>query len=101
MLTRQFSRRFALLGVSIALAASANAQSTATTETPTRATIAAAKPKPKPKDDEMICKMTDTTGTRLGAKKVCYTRGDWAVVNANAYQAVNHSQLQNVAAPSS
>ena len=58
-----------------------------------------AKPTAKAKadPDALICKKQETTGTRLGAKRVCYTRDDWMKVNAYARAAVDHIQQQEVA----
>jgi hypothetical protein len=59
---------------------------------------AAPQPPKKSRDDEMVCKTEETTGSRLGGKKVCMTRRDWAqhslddeemLLNGNPYD-VNH-----------
>lgn len=42
--------------------------------------------------DEVVCKVQDTAGTRLGAKKVCLTRSQWAEIAQQARQNVEHSQ---------
>ncbi len=54
--------------------------------------VAAAKPKAK--GDEVVCKASEETGTRLGSKRTCFTRDQWAQLNANSYSAVNHMQMQ-------
>ena len=43
-------------------------------------------------DQEIVCRREDSTGTRLGAKKVCHTRGEWAAMAADARQEVNRIQ---------
>ena len=43
--------------------------------------VMAAETAPKPADaNKQICKKTETTGTRLGVKRVCMTKGEWDLI---------------------
>lgn len=43
--------------------------------------VMAAEAPPKAADpNKQICKKTETTGTRLGVKRVCMTKGEWDLV---------------------
>ena len=85
------------LGLVIALATVASATLADETTTPQTAQKPAAVVKPKARGDDMICKASEETGTRLGAKRVCYTRDQWAQINSQTYAAVNHMQEQSIA----
>ena len=68
----------ASLAVIAALAASADASTSPPASPAGAAAAAAAKPAP-PADplDKVVCRSEPTTGTRLGAHKVCHTMRDW------------------------
>ena len=40
----------------------------------------------------IVCRREDTTGSRLGATKVCHTRAEWAAMAAEAREQVNRIQ---------
>lgn len=46
------------------------------------------------KHDPMICKTQDQIGTRLGAKRVCMTKSQWAQQTYDAQQATSNIQTQ-------
>lgn len=48
---------------------------------------------PRLDDQTMVCKRSDETGTRLGATKVCRTRGEWAGRAAEARRQMDRIQL--------
>lgn len=54
-------------------AGSAVAQAPATAPAQTQATV-----KPASDPNEIVCEKQETTGTRLGAKRVCMKRSEWA-----------------------
>jgi len=74
---------FALQAAAIPATAPAAAVSAAPTA------LATAAPNP---DDKVICKQEDTTGTRLGAHKVCMTRAQWRVQAVQDRDVVKHAQ---------
>jgi hypothetical protein len=44
--------------------------------------------------NKTVCKTEDTTGTRLGAKRVCHTRAEWAEMERVTQQSVGDAQAQ-------
>ncbi len=44
--------------------------------------------------NKIVCKTEDTTGTRLGAKRVCHTRADWAEMERVTQQSVGDAEAQ-------
>ena len=54
-----------------------------------------AKASDKNDPDKIICKTEDTTGTRLGAKRVCHTRSEWAEMHRITQQSVEGVQAQS------
>ena len=48
---------------------------------------------PADAQDEVVCKKEEaTTGTRLGAKKICKTRREWDQLARDSQEALRHSQ---------
>jgi hypothetical protein len=54
----------------------------------------AAKASSKNDPNKIICKTEDTTGSRLGAKRVCHTRADWAEMERVTQQSVGDAEAQ-------
>ena len=80
---------FAALGLAFA-ATAAIADSTPVSA---ESTMAAKKPvDPRLSSETVVCKREDTTGTRLGAAKVCRTRGEWAARSAAAHEQMDRIQ---------
>ena len=50
---------------------------------------------PRIADTTMVCKAEDQTGSRLGGKKVCLTRRQWADIAASARENFDRSQRQS------
>jgi hypothetical protein len=44
--------------------------------------------------NEVVCQKTEVTGSRLGVKKVCRTRAEWADLQLQDRQEINRSQTQ-------
>ena len=44
--------------------------------------------------NRMVCEVAQTTGTRLGARKVCKTAGEWAALKQETRQNVEKVQQQ-------
>ena len=79
------------LGASTAFASDPVAASTPATAAPTQTAPAQspapqvlAAQAPKRPGDEVICKREEETGSRLGGKKVCMTKDDWAQQSRDA-----------------
>lgn len=85
---------FALLLVT-ASAAGADTQTPAASP-PANGAVAApapAKPAPNKTDlDKIVCEKQDTTGTRLGAKKVCLTVAQWLEFRRDEQDQLQHLQ---------
>ena len=47
---------------------------------------------PRIDSNAIVCKSEDTTGTRLGAKKVCLTRQQWADMAAESRERLQKDQ---------
>lgn len=47
---------------------------------------------PRLADQTIVCKHEDATGSRLGAKTICYSRGEWAAMAADARQSMDRIQ---------
>jgi hypothetical protein len=45
--------------------------------------------------DEVVCKREETTGSRLGAKKVCRTAAEWAEIQRAAKEETQRSQMRS------
>lgn len=59
------------------------------------ASIQSANPAPKGQDlDRIVCDVEQTTGTRLGARKVCKTVLEWAELKAEHRSTVEKVQQQ-------
>ncbi|CAM3207919.1 MULTISPECIES: hypothetical protein [Sphingomonas] len=43
-----------------------------------------AEPTPPPVKEKKICRVQETTGSRLGAKRICKTQAEWDEIAANA-----------------
>jgi len=41
-------------------------------------------PTPVPAKEKKICRVQETTGSRLGAKRICKTQAEWDEIAANA-----------------
>ncbi|WP_312488487.1 hypothetical protein [Sphingomonas sp.] len=41
-------------------------------------------PAPAPVKEKKICRMQETTGSRLGGKRICKTQAEWDEIAANA-----------------
>ncbi|MGE7206147.1 hypothetical protein ACQKJZ_10765 [Sphingomonas sp. NPDC019816] len=41
-------------------------------------------PAPVPVKEKKICRMQETTGSRLGGKRICKTQAEWDEIAANA-----------------
>ena len=50
--------------------------------------------KPKNSADEIICEKKETTGSRIGAKRVCMTRAQWAERQLQDRQELDRVQIQ-------
>jgi invasion protein IalB len=37
----------------------------------------AAKPAPNANENQVVCRVQEVTGSRLGARRICLTRGEW------------------------
>jgi hypothetical protein len=51
-------------------------------------------PGPEGKKDPMICKTQDQIGSRLGAKRICMTKSQWAQQTYDARQMTSQVQTQ-------
>ena len=60
----------------------------------TPAQAPAATEKPKTNADEIVCEKKETTGSRIGAKKVCMTRAQWADRQLQDRQELDRVQIQ-------
>lgn len=82
----------ALAASGVLLSVDANAAGAVTT------TSSSAKPEAATRFDpnEEVCKTQDVTGSRLGAKKVCHTREQWADIAAQSRVTVDRAQQQTV-----
>jgi invasion protein IalB len=54
----------------------------------------AATEKPKNSADEIICEKKEATGSRIGAKRVCMTRAQWAERQLQDRQELDRVQIQ-------
>ncbi len=43
-------------------------------------------------DDRTVCKTVTATGSRLGKKRVCYTRSEWAELTRRSRETVEETQ---------
>ena len=71
----------------VGMAAPALAQTTAA-QAPAEAA------KPKNSADEIICEKKEATGSRIGAKRVCMTRAQWAERQLQDRQELDRVQIQ-------
>lgn len=55
---------------------------------------AASPPPPPPAKDKMICKKEDSTGSRLGGRRICHTRQDWDEIAIIARRDVQDAQTR-------
>ena len=92
----------ALAGLSLAIAPAALADPSVGDQG-SSATAASAHKKPANPaldDSTVICHREDTTGSRLGATKVCHTRAEWSAMAQSARSQVSNWQSQsNMTAP--
>ena len=61
-----------------------------TTPATAQATAPAAAPAKPNSDEKIICRYDTPTGSRLGAKKTCMTKRQWADQSNNARDSMNH-----------
>ena len=50
-----------------------------------------AEPAPAPVKEKKICRVQETTGSRLGAKRICKTQAEWDEIAANARNDVENA----------
>lgn len=50
-----------------------------------------AEPTPVPAKEKKICRVQETTGSRLGAKRICKTQAEWDEIAANARNDVENA----------
>ena len=66
-------------------------------------TTAAALPEqaaqPKPAKPKLICQVQERIGTRLGGKRICYTKEKWAEMEADSRNAVATFQRERQGNP--
>ena len=63
-------------------------------------TLQSANPAPKGQNlDRIVCEVEETTGTRLGARKVCKTVLEWQQLKAEHRGTVEKVQQQNTNVP--
>lgn len=74
----------------IALAGSVSAPALAQAQTP--APAAGQQQAPGPDPNEVICQKQEVTGSRLGVKKVCKTRAEWADARLQDRQEIERVQ---------
>ena len=48
-------------------------------------------PTPVPAKEKKICRVQETTGSRLGAKRICKTQAEWDEIAANARNDVENA----------
>ena len=87
----------ALAGIGLAFgpAALADTASTGGAAPATEAPVAKKKTvNPDFDDNAVVCRREDTTGTRLGATKVCHTRAEWNAISAAARETVDRWHAQ-------
>ncbi len=69
----------------------------APTATPTSATASQASPRDT--DNDVVCKQEKVTGSRLGGRKICMTRLEWAKQEQDARNAVARTQQNTTNMP--
>ena len=63
-------------------------------------TLQTANPAPKGQDlDKIVCEVTETTGSRLGARKVCKTVLEWQQQKQQHRDTIEKFQQQNTNVP--
>ncbi|WP_294269529.1 hypothetical protein [Sphingomonas yabuuchiae] len=50
-----------------------------------------AEPAPAPAKEKKICRVQETTGSRLGGKRICKTQAEWDEMAANARNDVENA----------
>ena len=89
---------FALMLVTAAAAGAVQAPTNAPATTPNSTTAPAAntaeanKPATKTDLDKIVCEKQETTGSRLGAKKVCLTVAQWLEFKRDEQDQLQHLQ---------
>jgi hypothetical protein len=70
------------------------------------AAIAAAAPEPtaetatpQPKKERLVCRSQERIGSRLGGKRICYTKARWAEIETDSMSAVRDFQQQRSSSP--
>ena len=86
---------FKVYCASLAAAVLAGASASAVAQAPTAApTQAAANAKPADNANEIVCQKQEVTGSRLGAKRICMTRSEWADRRLQDRQELERVQVQ-------
>ena len=78
---------YAAAAVAFAVSASGSFAQQSATQAPAVATSQAAS-----RANEVICRKEEVTGSRLGAKKVCRTRAEWADAQLQDRRALERAQ---------
>ena len=81
----------ASLAAALLAGASASAVAQAPAAAPAQATANA---KPTDNANEMVCQKQEVTGSRLGAKRICMTRSEWADRRLQDRQELERVQVQ-------
>ena len=93
MKTRRTKSLLAILGL-ITIPCATFAQTPAASGATTTAAANTGATSPRLDPNTVICKAQDATGSRLGAKRICLTRQQWADQAAASRERLNESQLK-------
>ena len=86
---------FKVYCASLAAALLAGASTSAVAQAPAAAPAqATANAKPADNANEMVCQKQEVTGSRLGAKRICMTRSEWADRRLQDRQELERVQVQ-------
>ena len=86
---------FKVYCASLAAALMAGASASAVAQAPAAAPAqATANAKPADNANEMVCQKQEVIGTRLGTKKVCKTRAEWADARTQDRHELERVQVQ-------
>jgi len=86
-------RPLALVPVSVALFVAVPLAAQAPVEPAAGSGTTTASPRPERDPNEMICERQEVTGSRLGSRRVCMTRAQWAQQRRDSKDLVDRSQL--------
>jgi Spy/CpxP family protein refolding chaperone len=54
-------------------------------------------PPPPPAKEKQICRTEDTTGSRMGGRRVCRTKEQWDAISANARKTMDDAMARSPA----